>query len=180
MRPISIGELHARVSDVWHVSGDGSIGRFEPRAEPGHDSPDALVWAIDREHLPAYWFPRNCPRATFWAVETTSDGDVERYLTGDRSRRVHAIQSDWLDAFRAARVFAYRLPGATFEPYGRAAGYWVSREPVEPLEVQELDDLLGTHAAAGVELRIVPDLAVLWQRVIASTLEFSGIRLRNL
>ena len=43
-----------------------------------------------------------------------------------------------------------------------------------------LGDLLERHAAAGIELRIVPDLSALWQRVIASTLEFSGIRLRNL
>jgi hypothetical protein len=146
------------VNHLWHVSDDGTIRRFEPRADPAHDSSDALVWAI----------------------ETTTDDDVERYLTGDRVRRVHAIQSDWLEAFRGGRVFAYKLPEATFEPYGRAAGYWVSRQPVEPLEVQELDDLPGAHAAAGIELRIVPDLGALWERVIASTLEFSGVRLRNL
>jgi len=32
---------------------------------------------------------------------------------------------------------------------------------------------------AWVELRIVDDLWPLWDRVVASTLEFSGIRLRN-
>jgi hypothetical protein len=168
------------VSELWHVSEDDSIRRFEPRADPAHDSPEPLVWAIDDAHVPAYWFPRDCPRGTFWAVETTSDDDVERHLIGDRSRRVHAIQADWLAAFRAARVFAYRLPAATFEPYPDAAGYHVSAEAVEPLEVRELGDLLAVHAAAGIELRIVPDLNALWQRVIASTLEFSGIRLRNL
>jgi hypothetical protein len=41
-------------------------------------------------------------------------------------------------------------------------------------------DLVGQHADAGIELRIVPELWPLWERVIASTLEFSGIRLRNL
>ena len=165
---------------VWHVSEDGAIRRFEPRANPEHDSPDALVWAIDDEHLPAYWFPRDCPRGTFWAIETTSDDDVERFLTGDRARRVHALQSDWLPRFREARLFGYRLPDGPFEPYGRAAGYFVSREAVEPLEVVELGDLLACHAEAGIELRIVPDLRTLWERVIGSTLEFSGIRLRNL
>jgi hypothetical protein len=165
---------------VWHVSDDGSIDRFEPRANPEHDSPDSLVWAIDDRHVPAYWFPRECPRGTFWAIATTSDDDVDRFLSGDRARRVHAIQGDWLDRFRRARVFAYRLPDEPFVPYGRAAGYVVSSEAVEPLEVIELDDLLGRHAAAGIELRIVPDLRGLWERVIESTLEFSGIRLRNL
>jgi hypothetical protein len=165
---------------LWHVSEDAGIERFEPRADPAHDSPEALVWAIDDAHVPAYWFPRECPRGTFWAVETTSDDDVERFLTGDRSRRVHAIESSWLEAVRAACVVAYRLPEETFEAYGRAAGYWVSRVAVAPLETVELGDLLARHAEAGIELRIVPALRPLWERVAASTLEFSGIRLRNL
>jgi len=165
---------------LWHVSEDDSIRLFEPRADPGHDSPEPLVWAIDDEYLPAYWFPRDLPRGTFWATESTSDDDVERFLAGERSRRVHAIEPSWLGALRAARVYAYRLPAVTFEPYGRAAGYWVSREPVEPVERVELGDLVARHADAGIELRIVPALRPLWDRVIASTLEFSGIRLRNL
>jgi hypothetical protein len=165
---------------LWHVSESGSIERFEPRSDPQHDSPEPLVWAIDSEHVPAYWFPRDLPRGTFWAVESTSDDDVERFLTGDRTRRVHAVEASWLPALRSAHVFAYRLPPQTFEPYPRAAGYHVSREPVEPVEVVRYDDLLARHAEAGIELRIVPELWPLWERVIASTLEFSGIRLRNL
>ena len=94
---------------------------------------------------------------------------------------MHAIQSDWLDRVPAGRDLRLRASAASrSSPIQRAAGYWVSREPVEPLEVGELGDLLACHAAAGIELRIVPDLASLWSRVIASTLEFSGIRLRNL
>jgi len=167
------------VKTLWHVSEDGAIRRFEPRAIAEHDSPEPLVWAIDDEHVPAYWFPRDCPRATFWAVGSTTDEDVERFLTGDRGRRVHAIESAWLESMRTARVVAYRLPPETFVPYGRAAGYWVSPAAVEPLEAVELGDLLVRHADAGIELRIVPELATLWRRVIESTLEFSGIRLRN-
>ncbi len=165
---------------LWHVSEDRAIPRFEPRARPEHDSPEPLVWAIDDEHVPAYWFPRDCPRGTFWAVDSTLAADVERFLTGDRRRRVHAIQSDWLECVRTATIFAYELPVEPFEPYPRAAGYWVSREAVEPLTVTPVGDLLERHATAGIELRIVPELGTLWERVIASSLEFSGIRLRNL
>jgi hypothetical protein len=168
------------VTELWHVSDDPAIRVFAPRADARHDSPEALVWAIDDAHVPAYWFPRDCPRATFWAVDTTTDEDVERFLTSDRSRRVHAIQHDWLETFRTATLHAYRLPPATFERYERAAGYYVSRAPVEPLERRELTDLTRLHADAGIELRLVPDLAALHARVVDSTLEFSGIRLRNL
>jgi hypothetical protein len=166
--------------ELWHVSDDGGIARFEPRANAEHDSPEPLVWAIDDEHVPAYWFPRDCPRATFWAIDSTGHDDVERFLTGNRRLRVHAIQTDWLGRFRSAQLFGYRLPFEPFEPYAPAAGYRVSREPVEPLGVAPLGDLLARHVAAGIELRIVPDLQSLWERVIATTLEFSGIRLRNL
>ncbi len=138
------------------------------------------MWGIDSEHAPAYWFPRECPRGAFWAVAGTSEVDVRRFLSGERSSRVHTIQADWLDVMRSARLIAYRLPPDTFDPYDRAAGYWVSREPVEPVEVIELGDLLSKHIEPGIELRIVPRLRPLWEQVIASTLEFSGIRLRNL
>jgi hypothetical protein len=166
--------------DLWHVSEDDAIRRFEPRTNPEHDSPEALVWAIDDAHVPAYWFPRDCPRGTFWASAATSDADVSRFLLGDRSLRVHAVQGDWLDRVRSVHLAAYRLPPQTFERYERANGYWVSREAVTPVEVISVGDVLDRHAAAGIELRIVPDLWFVWQQVIESTLEFSGIRLRNL
>lgn len=168
------------VTVLWHVSDDPAIMRFEPRGVAAHDSPEPLVWAIDDEHVPAYWFPRDCPRGTFWAVATTSDADVDAFLSGDRTQRVHAIEHEWLADLQRAEMFAYRLPAATFEPYPRAAGHWVSREPVDPVEAVPLGGLVERHRSAGIELRLVPDLAALWQRVIASTLEFSGIRLRNL
>jgi hypothetical protein len=53
------------------------------------------------------------------------------------------------------------------------------RAGVEPSEVVELGDLLARHADAMIELRIVPNLWPLWEAVAASTLECSGIRLRN-
>lgn len=154
------------------MSDDPRIERFEPR--------DGLVWAIEEEHVSKYWFPRDCPRGTWWAGAGTSAADVDRFLSGDRSREVHAIQADWLAAMRSARLTAYRLPAETFAPRADPAFYWVSPEAVEPLERVELGDLLALHADAGIELRVVPDLAGLWAQVIVSTVEFSGNRLANL
>jgi hypothetical protein len=136
------------------------------------------VWAIDTRHLPLFWFPRDCPRGTWWGDDGTTSEDAERLLAG--ATRVHAIQGDWLDRMRGARVFAYRMPQDSFAPDESVGGYWLSRAPVVPLEIVELGDLLSRHADVGIELRIVPDLGQLWERVIASTVQFSGIRLRNL
>lgn len=163
---------------LWHVSDDATIERFEPHVAPTSAEQEPFVWAIDTRHVPAYWFPRDCPRATFWPTEETTSADVETLLDGER-RRIHAVESAWLERLRGARMVAYRLPEAPFVPYAGAGGYWVAREAVEPLEVVELGDLLARHAQAEIELRIVPNLWPLWARVVASTLDFSGIRLRN-
>jgi hypothetical protein len=163
---------------LWHVSEDATIVRFEPHVAPTSLEDEPLVWAIDTRHLPLYWFPRDCPRATFWPTSLASQVDVDAFLDGGNGR-VHAIEWDWLERLRTARLFAYRLPEEPFEPYGKAAGYRVAREPVEPLEVVALAGPLSLHEAAGIELRLVPNLWPLWERVIASTLDFSGVRIRN-
>ncbi len=92
---------------------------------------------------------------------------------------MHIAESGWLERIRSARVVAYRLPEDTFTPHPEVGGYWLSREAVAPAELVELGDLLGLHAESGIELRLVPNLWPLWNRVAASTLEFSGIRLHN-
>jgi hypothetical protein len=164
------------VNELWHVSEDPAIDVFVPRRNEQHALDEPLVWAVDSRHMWLYWFPRDCPRATWCAGEGTSDEDVERWLDGDRMRRVAVIEASWLERLRAARVYAYRLPADTFEPWDK---FFVSRETVVPLELVGLGDLLARHAEAGVELRIAPALHPLWERVIETTLDFSGIRLRN-
>ena len=164
---------------LWHVSGDPGIAVFSPHRAATAVGDEPLVWAIDTRHLPLYWFPRDCPRGTFWADAGTTHDDIDRFLAGDRHARVHAIEPPWEERLPDARLYAYRLPEDGFEPYEPAGGYWVSRKTVETLEVQPLGDLVRLHRDAGIELRVVPRLLELWDDVIASTLEFSGIRLRN-
>jgi hypothetical protein len=164
------------VNDLWHVSEDPTIEAFEPHLNELHAAEEPLVWAVDSHYQWLYWFPRDCPRACFQANDETTDEDVDRWLEGERTRRVAVVECAWLEPFRTARVYAYRLPSDTFEPWDK---FFVSRETVVPLERVELGDLLTRHAEAGNELRITPALYPLWDRVIETTLDFSGIRLRN-
>jgi hypothetical protein len=164
------------VSELWHVSEDPAVEVFVPRRVERHALDEPLVWAVDTPHQWLYWFPRDCPRATWCAGADTSDEDVERWLDGDRGRRVAVIESRWLERMRTANVYAYRLPPETFEPWDK---FSVSRETVVPLELVELGDLLARHADAGNELRVAPALHPLWERVVETTLDYSGIRLRN-
>jgi hypothetical protein len=165
---------------LWHVSENPAIRRFEPHVAPTASVTEPRVWAIDTRHLPIYWFPRDCPRGTFWAGGDTSDDDVERFLFGDRTLRVHTTELRRLRDLRETTLYLYRLPEEPFEPDpDGTTGYWVAREPVEPLERVELTDGAQRHAEAGIELRFVRDLLAVWERVAASTLDFSGVRLAN-
>jgi hypothetical protein len=92
---------------------------------------------------------------------------------------MHVVEEHWLERLRSARVVAYRLPEETFTPDHDVGGYWLSREAVAPLERIELGDLVERHREAGIALRAAPDIWPVWDRVVASTLEFSGIRLHN-
>jgi hypothetical protein len=161
---------------LWHVSENPSLELFEPHVSVTAQSDEPWVWAVDTRHLPFFWFPRECPRGTFWVARTTTAEDAE-LLVG--SPRTHAVEACWLERIRTARVVAYRLPGESFVPHPEVGGYWLSAETVEPLDVVELGDLLDLHAGSGIELRIVPNLWPLWDRVVGSTLEYSGIRLHN-
>jgi hypothetical protein len=91
---------------------------------------------------------------------------------------VHVIEEAWLGRMRVATVFAYRLPAEPFEQHPEVGGYWISREAVEPAAIEPVDDLVGRHERAAIELRVLPSIWPLWHEVAGSTLEFSGIRLR--
>ena len=80
---------------------------------------------------------------------------------------------------RTARVLAYRFPEASFSEDAEVGGYWFSRQTVRPTERVELGDLVVRHAEAGIEPRVVDNLWPAWNRVVASSLECSGIRLHN-
>jgi hypothetical protein len=164
---------------LWHVSEDPTITRFAPHRARTALTDEPLVWAVDTRHLPLYWFPRDCPRCTFWAGPRTTDAHLARFLDGRRELRVHVIEEGWLERVRGARLYLYRLPVESFTQDRETLGYWMSRATVDPLELIEIDDLVGRHAAAGIVLRAAPNLWPLWDAVVGSTLEFSGIRLRN-
>jgi hypothetical protein len=158
------------------VSDNPSITQFAPHISRTAASGEPRVWAVDTRHLPLYWFPRECPRGTFWAAPETTAADIA-LLAG--ATRVHLIEEGWIDAMRSARVYAYRLPDETFAPDPEVGGYWLSRDVVLPIDVIELGNLEELHSISKIELRVVGNLWPTWNRVVGSSLEYSGIRLHN-
>ena len=168
----------AGVTEVYHYSEDGTIKRFAPHVPPTNPSHPPAVWAIDQEHSPLYWFPRYCPRISVWA-RTDAQQQVLSATFGTEAARVCAAETGWLRRVRDAKVYRYRFDADRFAPWVEADGQYVSGDIVYPERVDVLDDLLGLHADAGVELRFTPRLGVLMDQVLASGLPFSFVRIRD-
>ena len=165
---------------LWHFSEDTGLSRFEPHVAATSASPEPLVWAIDTRHSPHFWFPRECPRGCAWVTEKTTEEDRQRFFGHSAATRLHVMESAWAGRMMACQLYAYRMEPQAFEPIDdQAAGYWVSREPVDAIERVWVGNLVRRHAEAGIELRITPDIWPFWRSVTSSTLSFSGSRLRN-
>jgi Family of unknown function (DUF6886) len=160
---------------LFHVSEECGIQRFEPRPSQYADEP--VVWAIDADRLRNYLLPRECPRVTYYAGPETTAADVDRFLGS--SPAVIAVEKSWLERVRSCRLFCYHLPPERFVSFDECAGYFVCREAVVPARVEMVDDPVGALLGRGAELRFVRELWSLRDAVVASTLQFSMIRMRN-
>jgi hypothetical protein len=158
---------------LFHVSEERAIAAFVPR--PSKYTDDPVVWAVDAPRLRNYLLPRDCPRVTYYAGPDTTPGDVERFLGA--SAAVVAVETTWWERIRACRLSCYHLPPHTFECLDACAGYFVSRETVRPVREEIIDDAVTALLARQAELRIVPELGWLREAVVASTLQFSIIRM---
>ena len=160
---------------LFHFSEKFGIERFEPRASEYTSEP--VVWAINAERICNYLLPRDCPRVTYYAGRETTEADVERFLGS--STAVVAVESAWLERLQSCRLYCYHMPPETFECLDECAGYFVSRVSVVPTRVEVFDDPIAELLKRGVELRFLPSLWSLRDAVVASSLQFSLIRMRN-
>jgi Family of unknown function (DUF6886) len=160
---------------LYHISEESDIVRFVPR--PSEYANGLVVGAIEERRLCNYLLPRECPRVTYYAGPATGAADVDRFLGS--SPAVVAIESGWLDRVRLARLYGYHMPPETFECLDACAGYFVSPVPVIPSRVEVFDHVLGELVRRGVELRVLPTLWPLRDAVVASSLQFSLVCMRN-
>ncbi|MEI9992717.1 MAG: DUF6886 family protein [Rhizomicrobium sp.] len=165
---------------LLHFSEDPNIAVFRPHVPASSPDNPPLVWAVDEDHAPGFWFPRACARACCWSAGKPLT-EIGRTLLGmGANTRMHAIESGWLERMRACRVYVYRFDPAPFAIHKvPEAGYYAAEEAVTPLSVEPVGDLLALHAAAGIELRIVPNLWPVIDAIAASGLEYSIIRKAN-
>lgn len=167
---------------LLHFSEDPTITSFRPHVAATAQQPEAYVWALDAVQAPAYWFPRQCPRAMAWARPSSTASDKGLILGPGGGNRVHAVEYGWLSALRTVELYVYRFAAADFRPFDDSdePHAYVSELTVRPLgPAERAGDLLTLHEEAGIQLRVLPKLWTFWDAVIGSSLGFSGIRLAN-
>ena len=109
---------------LWHVSENAAIERFEPHVSATAASSEPRVWAVDSRHLPLYWFPRECPRGTFWA--TSQHDPAGRRAPG--RREPGAPRRDELAGAHAQRP-RRRIPIARGDVHARRRGRRLLAQP---------------------------------------------------
>lgn len=164
---------------LYHFSEDPTIARFDPRPHPSHPALPPAVWAIDRERAPMYFFPRDCPRIAFYRLPETTSEDADRFLGHTTARMVIATENGWYGRIRQAKLYVYHLPPEPFTCWEPGAGYYIAHESIEPLKVEPMGDLIERLTSEDVELRLMPSLWPLHDALLASSLHFSMIRMRN-
>jgi hypothetical protein len=169
--------MRPAAGEVLHFSEDPSITTFKPYVAETNGEVTPYIWAIGHDRAPDYWFPRQCPRALAWVGPSTTPEDRDRIIGAGSGERVHAVEYGWLDAMRSVSLYAYRFDAADFAEHDAAV---VATSEVRPLGPPErVGDLFELHDEAGIQLRVLPRLHDFWAAAVASTLEWSGIRLRN-
>ena len=163
---------------LYHFSEDSHLTRFEPHVPRTNPTHAPAVWAIDAVHAPLYWFPRDCPRVAVYPYDEGQRTAFEaRFATS--APRIHAVESEWLERMRSVQIYRYEFDAAAFSPWEEANGQWIAPTEVMPSSVTPIGDLLAAHAAAGIELRLVPSLWPLHDVVRDSGFDFSIVRMHN-
>jgi hypothetical protein len=173
--------MRPELGQVLHFSEDPLITGFAPLVAATSQQREAYVWAVDARQAPSYWFPAGLPTRDGMGGRQTTVDDRDRIIGPGRGDRVHAIEYAWLSRMRTVRLYAYRFDAAEFRPFGEPRPHaMVADRPVTALGPAEpVGDLFEAHEAAGIQLRVLTDLWTFFDAVLASSCDFSGIRLRN-
>lgn len=158
---------------LFHVSDNAGIARFEPRVAADGES---KVWAIEQRTIANYLLPRDCPRV---CARPRSDTTLTDAALLEGASVLIAIEAAWLNRVQAAELQLYEMPLAGFTLEDRTAGYWTSPMAIVPMGSSTLADLPTRIAEAGARLVALPSLWPLHDRIAASSLDFSMIRMRN-
>ena len=163
---------------VYHFSEEPGIELFEPRTLPASPGGAPCVWAVHPAAAWTYYFPRDCPRILAWPLPSTTPADIAEWSGEGPARPVACIEATWLARMSTTRLYQYAFDPGPFQRLAADPWMLVAHEPLVPIQVTPLGDLVQELADAGVELRVMPSLLP-FRNAWETTMHISGIRLRN-
>ena len=165
---------------VFHVSEEPNIEIFHPRPTSAFtDLNKEVVFAVSETLLHNYLLPRDCPRVTYCAGQTTTEEDKKNFLS-DNYKYIMVIEEKWLEKAKSTTLYLYEFDSSYFELLDEVAGYYISYESQTPISKTIIDYPIKTITARGnVELKVLDNLQELAKNIADSSLNFSMIRMRN-
>ena len=165
---------------LFHVSEDPNITIFHPRLprRPELDPNVGLVWSLTESAMPNWLFPRECPRIGYRVCENTTNEDKEKFFTSS-ANYVVAIEHDWHERQLNATLYIYEMNPANF-CFDEVAGFYVSQQSEVPVGMVPYTNLYKELFNHNVEVRLVSDLWVLRDAVLASSMtQWSFCKMAN-
>jgi hypothetical protein len=168
------------VMRLFHVSEESDISIFTPRIPKRKDIDNSkgLVWAITEACLPNFLVPRDCPRVAYYATDESNEQDIEKFFADKRTPYVLAIEQKWFDLMMETTLYVYEFNIDDFYLQDKTAGYYVSEVEQVPINKYIVTDIVKELFTRNVELRILPNLWSLGEKIKAS-LQWSLCRMRN-
>ncbi|BFH63624.1 DUF6886 family protein [Paenibacillus azoreducens] len=160
---------------LYHFSEEARIEVFHPRVKANRTDMSPVVWAIDEEHQFTFFVPRNCPRIVYTRHEGMSEEDEIRFFGHTSADIVMTMETRWYNKMIETPLYRYELPPESFECFDEIAGYYISREMVEPVGKTEIRDSLQRLLSLGIDFRFTPDLHPLKDAILRSSLKDFGI-----
>lgn len=164
---------------LYHFSEDDGIPIFVPKEKQNRPGFPAVVWAIDEAHEFTYYFPRDCPRIVCRRDEATADRHLQLFFNHTIADTIVTVESDWYARISKQTLFRYCFDDEGFELFDATAGYYISRQVVQPKKVDVYGNLIEKFIQKGIELRFTSNLNPLREAILASDFKGFGIHRFN-
>ena len=165
---------------LYHISEESNIKVFIPRKSEIYKDLPPVVWAIDKEHVVNYYFPRDCPRIIYRYSDIITEEDKIKFFQNTVSKTIITVEKKWYDVIIKTILFKYIFEENEFKLLDSIAGYYISENEIRPKYIKKIDDIMKLLLEQNIELRFTPNLYPLKKSILESSInDFSIIRFRN-
>ncbi|MBX2843644.1 MAG: hypothetical protein KTR26_17880 [Flammeovirgaceae bacterium] len=141
--------------------------------------PQPVVWAIERESIPMFLFPHNCPRICFQLTSKTTSEDKHRYITESSAKRIIIIEKKWFEILQNQSLYQYELKTSDFKLVDKGLGLYISVKNTPIINQKSIANPLTELLNHNIELRITPTLWKAFDNLSKSSYQTFFINLKN-